>query len=89
MKTFVAVVMGILLMGVMTVASNNYAFAGPHGPGHHSHHGFHHRGHWRFGPSVIVGGSTVFADEEECSMVKRCYINEFGKRRCRWEQVCE
>ena len=88
MKTFFAVVMGIFLMGVMTVSSNDYAFAGPHGHGHGRHHGFQQRGHWGYGPGVIVGGSTIVEDEE-CSMVKRCYINEFGKRRCRWEQVCE
>ena len=86
MKTFFAVVMWVILMGVMAVASNDFAVAGPHG--HGRHHGFHHRGYWGYGPGVIVGGSTVVANEE-CSMVKRCYIDEFGKRRCRWEQVCD
>ena len=88
MKTFFAVVMGIVLVGAMAVTSDNYAVAGPGGHGHGRLNGFHHRGHWGYGPGVIVGGSTIVADEE-CSMVKRCYINEFGQRRCRWERVCD
>jgi hypothetical protein len=33
-----------------------------------------------------VGFGTIITDD--CYMVKKCRINRFGERRCRWVQVC-
>jgi hypothetical protein len=82
-----AVVMGILFVGAIVVAlSASAAVAGPHG-----HHGGHHGkffGGRLGGPGLIVGGSSVVV-ADECPTVKRCYINRFGEKRCRWEQDCD
>jgi len=89
MKKILAVFVAILFAGTTMVAlSTSIAMAGPHG--HHGHHGGHHGfiGSWGVGPSMVVGtGSTVV--EEECPMVKSCYINKFGEKRCRWVRDCD
>ncbi len=59
---------------------------GHHG-GHHGHHG-HHGGYWVTDPAFFVGGSSVIL-EDECPTVKRCYINQFGEKRCRWVSECD
>jgi hypothetical protein len=95
MKTLLAVAMGVMLVAAMAFASSNLALAAPGGHGHGGHqghhgkhHGWHHRGHWGYGPGFIVGGSSVvFGDE--CPTVKRCYINRFGEKRCRWVSECD
>jgi hypothetical protein len=91
MKALMAVVMGVILVVAMAVASNNYAVAAPGGHGHGGHHGKHHGhhgGHWGYGPGYIVGASSVVIGDE-CPTVKRCYINQFGEKRCRWVQDCD
>jgi hypothetical protein len=91
MKALLAVAAGVMLVVVMAFASSNLAFAAPgghgkHHGGHHGHHGkhhgWHHRGHWGYGPSFIMAGG-------ECYTVKRCRVNEFGEKRCRWVEECD
>ncbi len=87
MKKVLAAVVGILFVGGIVVGlSTSAAIAGPHG--HHGGHHGHHGGHWGFGPGVIATGSSVPVDDG-CTMVKQCYINKFGEKRCRWVQECD
>ena len=85
----VAVIVSLLIVGVMVFAVNSTAIAaGKHGGGHHGgHHRGHHGGFW--GPTFgwgYVGLGTVVTDD--CYMVKKCRINRFGERRCRWVKIC-
>lgn len=91
MKTLMAVAMGLMLVAAMTFASSNLAVAGPGGPGgpgkhhpggHHGHHGHHG------GAGYFVSGSSYLV-EDDCPTVKRCYINQFGEKRCRWVSECD
>ncbi len=90
MKKLTAILMGILFVAATALVCTTSAIAAP--PGHHGgHHGNHHRGHrahWGFGSGILVGSSPVVVDDD-CYMVKRCYINQFGVRRCRWIQTCD
>ncbi len=90
MKKIMALIVGILFVGAITVAlSTSTAIAGPHG--HHGHHGGHHGkfiGPLGFGPSPIVGTSSTVV-EEQCPMVKSCYVNKFGEKRCKWVPDCD
>jgi hypothetical protein len=96
MKKLTAIIMGSLFVAVIAFTFNTVALAAPpghggghhfgHHGGHHGHHG-HHRPHWGYGSGVYVSSAPVVTDD--CYMVKKCYINEFGHRRCRWVQVCD
>jgi hypothetical protein len=91
MKKFTAIMMGIFFVGAIALMCNTYAVAAPPGhPGHHGGHGHHkhHGPHWGYGSGIIVGSSPVIVDDG-CYMVKKCYVNEFGQRWCRWRQVCD
>ena len=85
MKKVVAVVVGILFVGGIVIGlSTSVAVAGPHG-----HHHGHHHGHWGgYGPAFIAGGSSTVVTEE-CPLVKRCWINSYGEKRCKWVQECD
>ncbi len=94
MKKVLVVFIGILFIGTIVVGlSSSVALArhGGHGHGHGGHHGGHHggyhRGFWGYGPGAIVGSSPVVVDEE-CRMVKRCWINPYGEKRCQLVQEC-
>jgi len=88
MKKVVAVVVGILFVGGIVIGlSTSAALAGPHGH-HGGHHGGHHQGHWGHGPAFVAGGSSVVVNDD-CPWVKRCYVNSFGEKRCRWVQECD
>jgi hypothetical protein len=90
MKTLLAVAMGLMLVAAMTFAAGSLAIAAPGGhSGHGKHHpGGHHGGHWGYGPGFVVGSSAVVIGDE-CPTVKRCYINQFGEKRCRWVLECD
>jgi hypothetical protein len=78
MKKLTATMTGILFAAAIAFMCSTSAVAGP---GHHGgHHHGHHGPHWRVRP---VGW------DDDCYTVKRCYINRFGERRCRWIEVCD
>jgi hypothetical protein len=96
MKRLQAVAMGLMLVATMVFASGSLAVAGPGGPGgpgggpgkHHpgGHHGKHHGHHG--GAGYFVSGSSYLV-EDDCPTVKRCYISQFGEKRCRWVSECD
>lgn len=90
MKKLAAIVVGILFLGATALMFNTYAVAGPGHPGHHGHHWPHgpHWGGWGFGNAVVWGAAPLVVDSG-CYMVKRCRINDFGEKRCRWVEVCD
>ncbi len=91
MKKIFVVILGILLIAAVAFAlETSVAVAGP--GGHHGgHHGFHFgkfHGFGGFGPGFITGGSSIVVNDD-CPLVKRCYINSFGEKRCRWIRQCD
>ncbi len=85
MKKILVVIVGILLIAAVALAlGTSAAVAGP--GGHHGFHKFH--GFAGFGPGFVASGSSAVVDDE-CPLVKRCYINKFGEKRCRWIQQCD
>jgi hypothetical protein len=89
MKKLPSIMMGILFAGALAFAYNNSAIAAPGHPGKHhpgGHHGKHHGHHG--GAGYFVSGSSYLV-EDDCPTVKRCYINKFGEKRCRWGSECD
>ncbi len=91
MKKLTAIILGILFVAAIAFTFNTVALAAPGGHGgggHHGGHHGHHGGHWGHGG---YWGSGIYSTAvvDDCQMVKRCYINSFGHRRCRWVQECD
>jgi hypothetical protein len=89
MKELAMTIMALLLTGAMMFICSpdaNAGRGGRHGRHRGWHHGGYYRGFWGYGPGMIGIGNYVI--EDECYLIKRCRINQFGERRCRLEQVC-
>jgi hypothetical protein len=90
MKRLFSILMGILVVAAVIVFSDQVRAIGWHGgAGWHRggpawHHGAvrWHRWYPRMVPGVVIGGYWP-----ECRVVRRCFVDPYGYRWCRWVEV--
>lgn len=37
---------------------------------------------------LVTPGAVIVDDWADCEIVRRCFVDRFGHRRCRWVRVC-